>query len=336
MRVGKNGTLLRSGPDAVSWGTVPLGTTNWLYRVRRVGGQFVVVGQNGALYTSEDGTNWAARASGTTRWLNDVTFVDGTWFVVGTQGLLLSSSNLVNWTSLSVPTIKSLYGATTYDGQLVLSGIEGIILRNQVVPRTNPVSFLAYDRLVATNSPGSTNAIVSAYELFLLGGQPDQFFEFQSCTNPGHGPLGHQRDLGDVRSLGDPLPPAHAGFNQHSAAGVLPDPAGAVSPQVPASPASESKWHGFWLAMLEKLASQGVGLGHGETPRVQDRYENMYQTGTSHHPAGDPKWPGSEAELGYVAGLEAPAPATRILSVGGPLVAPILCNLPRFAARYRA
>jgi hypothetical protein len=145
----------------------------------------VVVGQNGALYTSEDGTNWAARASGTTRWLNDVTFVDGTWFVVGTQGLLLSSSNLVNWTSLPVPSIKSLNGVTTYDGQLVLTGIEGIVLRNQIVPRTTSVDFLAYDYSVATNSPGTTNAIVSAYELFLLGGQPDQFFQFQSCTNLG-------------------------------------------------------------------------------------------------------------------------------------------------------
>ena len=183
--VGKNGTLLRSGPDAVSWATVALGTTNWLYRVRRVGGQFVVVGQNGALYTSADGTNWAAHATGTTRWLNDVTFVDGTWFAVGTQGLLLSSSNLVNWTSLSVPTIKSLYGVTTYDGQLILTGIEGIVLRNQVVPRTMPVNVLAYDYSVATNSPGTTNALVSAYELFLLGGQPDQYFNFQSCTNLG-------------------------------------------------------------------------------------------------------------------------------------------------------
>ena len=183
--VGKNGTLLRSGLDALSWGTVPLGTTNWLYRVRRVGDQFVVVGQNGALYTSGDGTNWAARASGTTRWLNDVTFVDGTWFVVGTQGLLLSSTNLVNWISLPVPSIKSLYGATTYDGQLILTGIEGVILRNQVVPRTTPVNVLAYDYSVATSSPGTTNAIVSAYELFLFGGQPDQFFEFQSSTNLG-------------------------------------------------------------------------------------------------------------------------------------------------------
>ena len=183
--VGKNGTLLRSGPDAASWATVSLGTTNWLYRVRHVGGQFVVVGQNGALYTSADGTNWAARASGTTRWLNDVTFVGGTWFVVGTQGLLLSSSNLVSWTSLSVPSIKSLYGATTYDGQLVLTGLEGIVLRNQVVPQTTPVNLLGYDYSVATSSPGTTNAVVSAYELFLFGGQPDQFFEFQSSTNLG-------------------------------------------------------------------------------------------------------------------------------------------------------
>ena len=184
---GKDGTLLRSGPDAVSWEHVPLGTTNWLYRVRRVGGYFVVVGQNGALYTSEDGTNWAARTTGTARWLNDVTFVDGTWFVVGTQGLLLSSTNLVNWSPLPVPSIKSLYGATTHDGKLVLTGVEGIVLRNQIVPRTTPVSFLAYDRMVATNSPSATNVIVSAYELFLLGGEPDQFFQFQSCTNLGSG-----------------------------------------------------------------------------------------------------------------------------------------------------
>jgi len=114
-----------------------------------------------------------------------VTFVDGAWFVVGTQGLLLSSTNLVNWTSLPVPTIKSLYGAATQEGQLVLTGIEGIVLRNQIVPRTTPVNFLAYDYSVATRSPGTTNAVTSAYELFLFGGQPDQFFQFQSLTDLG-------------------------------------------------------------------------------------------------------------------------------------------------------
>jgi hypothetical protein len=48
-----------------------------------------------------------------------------------------------------------------------------------------PVDFLAYHYGVATNSPATTNAIVSAYAPFLFGGQPDQFFEFQSFTNLG-------------------------------------------------------------------------------------------------------------------------------------------------------
>jgi hypothetical protein len=109
---------------------------------------------------------------------------------VGNQGLLLSSSNLVNWTALPVPTIKSLYGACVADGQLVLAGIEGVILRNQVVPKTTPVNLLDYSRTIATTvsqTATNTNSVTSAYELFLFGGQPDQFFEFQSCTNLASG-----------------------------------------------------------------------------------------------------------------------------------------------------
>lgn len=184
--VGKGGTLLRAGPDGTTWTSVSLGTTNWLYRVRWVNEQFVVVGQNGAIYTSPDATNWTARASGTTRWLTDVTFVDGKWFVVGNQATLLMSTNLTNWTQLPLPTIKSLYTAATQNGQLVLAGIEGVILRNQVVPKLTPVNFLAYDRVVATVTnlvAGQPSILTNAYELFLLGGEPDQFFQFQSSTN---------------------------------------------------------------------------------------------------------------------------------------------------------
>ncbi len=184
--VGNRGTLLRSEPNAGSWTSVNLGTTNWLYRVRWTGDQLIVVGQNGAIYTSEDGSNWADRASGTTRWLNDVTSADGTWFIVGNQGTLLSSTDLVNWTSLPVPTIKSLYTSAAVKGQLLIAGIEGIVLRNQVVPHPTPVNFLAYDwNAVTITNTESTNAnpLTMAYELFLLAGEPDQFFEFQSATN---------------------------------------------------------------------------------------------------------------------------------------------------------
>jgi hypothetical protein len=184
--VGNRGTLLHSETGTGDWTSLPLGTTNWLYRVRWVGGALVAVGQNGAIYTSTNGTSWTARPSGTSKWLNDVTFVDGAWFVTGNQGLLLGSSNLASWARLPVPTIKSLYSAAAWDGQLLLTGIEGAVLRNQVVPKLTPVNFLRYARGVGTESSGSgASAITStnAYEVFLFGAEPDQFFELHSTTN---------------------------------------------------------------------------------------------------------------------------------------------------------
>ena len=177
--VGDNGTLLRADLNGVTWSTVSLSTSDWLYRVRWLDNQFVVVGKNGCIYTSPNATTWTARASGTATWLTDVTFVDGAWFVTGYQGTLLSSTNLETWSAMPLPTIKSLYAATTLKGQLVVAGIEGVILRNQVVPYVSPVNFLGYTHSVATNSDLTT----SVYELFLFGGMPDQFFNFLSTTN---------------------------------------------------------------------------------------------------------------------------------------------------------
>ena len=177
--VGSMGTLLRAGVDGANWTSVPLSTTNWLYRVRWLGNQFVVVGQNGVIITSPDATNWTARSSGTTRWLTDAALVDGQWFVTGYQGTLLTSTNPTNWTSLSLPTIKSLYSAATQNGQLVVVGIEGVVLRQQVTSDLSPVNVLGYNR----SSIVSSNGDASSYELFLFGGQPDQFFEFQTSTN---------------------------------------------------------------------------------------------------------------------------------------------------------
>jgi len=177
--VGGQGTLLRGDTTGQNWTSIPLGITDWLYRARWSGDQFVVVGQNGRIYTSPDATNWTARSSGTTRWLTDVTYVDGKWFVTGYQGTLLMSSNLATWTPLQLPTIKSLYAAAAQNGQLVLGGIEGVILRNQIVPPQSPVNILGYNR----SDVVSSNGAASTYELFLFGGQPDQFFDFQSSTN---------------------------------------------------------------------------------------------------------------------------------------------------------
>jgi hypothetical protein len=177
--VGANGTLLRAGANGATWTPVSLGTAYWLYRVRWLDNQFIVVGQNGLIYTSPDATAWTLRASGTTAWLTDVTSVDGTWFVTGYQGTLLSSTNRTTWSAVSLPTIKSLYATTTLKGQLVVAGIEGVILRNQVVPYLSPINVLGYSRSTVANADLST----SVYDLFLFGGMPDQRFNFLSTTN---------------------------------------------------------------------------------------------------------------------------------------------------------
>lgn len=177
--VGANGTLLRSGTNGTTWTAVPLGTTYWLYRVRWLDNQFIVVGQNGVILTSPDATKWTARTSRTTRWLTDVARTEDAWFVTGLQGTLLTSTNLSTWSALPVPTIKALYGAATRNGRLVVAGIEGAILRNQVVPELSPMSILGYRSSSVINADLTT----SVYDLYLFGGVPDQFFSFQSCTS---------------------------------------------------------------------------------------------------------------------------------------------------------
>lgn len=177
--VGASGTLLRSGPDGSSWTAASMGTTDWLYRVRWLNGLFVAVGQNGSLYTSPDASSWTARNTGTARWLTDITYTDNTWFVTGYQGTLLSSTNLTDWVSQPLPTGKSLFAAGSRNGQLILAGIEGVLLRNQILAHTSPVEILAYNQTTVTG----TDSTAGTYETFLFGGQPDQMFEFLSCTN---------------------------------------------------------------------------------------------------------------------------------------------------------
>lgn len=179
--VGNRGTILRSDTGE-TWAKLALSTTNWIYRVRHVGGAMVAVGQNGVIYTSADSVNWSSRTSGTKAWLNDVSFLDGKWWVVGTQGTLLFSSNLTSWVATPIPTVKSLYGAAAHDGKLLAVGVEGVILRNQVEPIATCVNFLGYNRDVVTSGIG-TNAYMAAYELFLFGGMPDQYFQLESSTS---------------------------------------------------------------------------------------------------------------------------------------------------------
>jgi hypothetical protein len=179
---GKNGTLLTS-TDGSKWTKVPTGTVNWIYRVRWVGGQLVALGEKGLIRTSIDGVTWVTRNSGTTAWLTDVAHVEDTWFATGISGTILVSTNLANWTDQGTITAKGLYSAATDGSQLVVVGVDGAILRAQVKPDTTPVSFLNFSHLPPEGAG-------DAYNIFLFGGKPDQFFLLEragSATSPHWG-----------------------------------------------------------------------------------------------------------------------------------------------------
>jgi len=172
---GDNGTIITS-PDAVAWSKHSPLTSQWIYRVRWLNGVLLAVGQNGTIFSSTNGTSWTTRTSGTTNWLTDVVFIEDTWFAIGFNGTVLTSSNLVNWVNRGTSTKKPLYAAATDEGQMILVGAEGVILRSQVVPDLTPISFLDYARVY-------TNGSSTAYNLFLLGGKPDQQLTLDRTTN---------------------------------------------------------------------------------------------------------------------------------------------------------
>ncbi|MDZ8118139.1 hypothetical protein [Pontiella agarivorans] len=177
--VGAGGTLLKGSADGTVWTAVSSGTSDWIYRVRWLEDRFVALGENGLIMTSPDGQDWTSRSSGTSKWLTDVTYLNGRWYVSGYQGTLLTSTDPAAWSPVYVPTGKSLFAAQAYGGQLILAGVEGVILRNQVEAETTPVEILDY----SYSATADTNGVQSVYEVVLFGGQPDQLFTFNSCTN---------------------------------------------------------------------------------------------------------------------------------------------------------
>ena len=182
--VGEQGTILTS-PDAVTWSNRSLATTNWIYRVRWLGGQLVAAGQNGTIHTSPDAVAWTARNSGTTTWINDIESVDGTYFAVGNQGLLITSPDGVRWTAdTSVISGKSIYGAATLDGRLVVVGIEGLILRTQVGAFPEPVKIVDWPK--QPTDP-----------FFLFTGSPDQRFRLDRGTDLKTWETGAAREITD-------------------------------------------------------------------------------------------------------------------------------------------
>lgn len=98
------------------------------------GGQFVAVGNFGAILTSPDGSKWAVQNSGITeKNLNQVGYGNGFYVIAGQTGTILTSTDGTVWTARSSGTTKNLegvaFGRNTF---LVVGGddISPIILQS--------------------------------------------------------------------------------------------------------------------------------------------------------------------------------------------------------------
>jgi hypothetical protein len=128
--VGDGGAIYRNSGGGLSgaWVAETSGTSQDLYGVSYVNGQFVAVGAAGALLTSPDGAAWTVRTSSTNNSLRHVAYGAATYVAVGDAGTIVSSSDAVNWTAQSIPTTQSFYSICFGpDAQFIAVGTVGTL-----------------------------------------------------------------------------------------------------------------------------------------------------------------------------------------------------------------
>lgn len=113
-----------------AWAPQTSGTSQDLYGVSYVNGQFIAVGAQGTLLTSPDGITWTAQVSNSSNSLRGVAYGAGTYVAVGDAGAVVASTDGVTWVAAQpVPTTESLYSITFGpDAQFVAVGTAGTVL----------------------------------------------------------------------------------------------------------------------------------------------------------------------------------------------------------------
>jgi hypothetical protein len=98
-------TSFYTSTNGVTWKQVPgptlHGNVNNSPSFAYGAGNFVCVGDSGAVSTSTDGQTWTERSSGTTNYLTDIRFFNGDFYAVGNNATFLHSGNGTHWHPLS-------------------------------------------------------------------------------------------------------------------------------------------------------------------------------------------------------------------------------------------
>ena len=216
-----------------------------LHGVSYGNGQFVAVGDNGAILTSaDDGATWVQRESGTTNYLEAVTYGGGQFVVSGVSQTpdhlrvdttILTSADGTNWVQRWFGTGIELSAIAYGNGQfvavgrgtdIVVASADGMnwVQRKLPVGVGGPVS-IAYGggRFVAVNPNGNTLIFEDAVNSFtiILG-------VFCQCNQPNL-PIAYGN--GHFVALGSPYPPPTNVYYQLS--GMPPDGLNWVTQQWP-------------------------------------------------------------------------------------------------------
>ena len=126
--------LLLLSNDGVSWNT-PVGytpLTEYGFNAVIAGDtRIVIVGDNGARYSSTSGSNWASTSSPGANF-NDITFAAGRFIAIGDAGRIETSTDGISWVSRTSGTTENLSGITynSVVGEYVTVGYNNTILKS--------------------------------------------------------------------------------------------------------------------------------------------------------------------------------------------------------------
>jgi hypothetical protein len=125
--VGANGAMF-STPDGASWTALNYVVTNDLNAVFYGNGRYVAIGAGGVALLSTDAITWTAVSSGTPNNLNAGASNGAVYVAVGASGTFTVSADGTTWEVRDTGTSNDLYGLTLGNGVWVAVGANGVIV----------------------------------------------------------------------------------------------------------------------------------------------------------------------------------------------------------------
>ena len=126
--VGWGGWLLNSFDEGDSWSGQQLDGFPNLQGIAWSGDRYVVVGENGVIFSSEDGDNWQGRESGTRQHLLDVAWGEDRFVAVGFEGTVIESPDGVEWHPLASGTQQILTSVAWGNGRFAVVGRNSTVI----------------------------------------------------------------------------------------------------------------------------------------------------------------------------------------------------------------